>query len=536
MTDPTDHPDPKEATEAKLCAYLEGELAPADRAEIERHLAANPQHKQLLVELAKTRQWMQAIPRIPAPSDLAEAFQGQVERNMLLDTTPVTTAPRRWSQWWLAAAMIFLVLGLGAVVTLILLPNGKGSGVIVDKGYPGPAADKTAGSSTQPGASPAAVVAPAATAPPAGPAAAGVPAPTPASPPSAEMGAMAEKAAKDESTPKPAGGGGGGVNGGNGGGRELDERAAADAKSRQVAPDAAKQSDVPAWTPPATGLNVPAGDHTIYVVVRTADPVATSAKALAFFDAGHLAIDPIEPVGGPALAMRNAAADQAGGRAGFATNAAAPSDLELRRQQQNLQQSQAGVTIRGGPVSTQTGPQAPPTTAPTADVATIAAHGLTHGQVERLAFALAEPNAPGDVRIMRPDQGKYVDELTVTPITRGRSLLVVVPQLDKPGVDKANVVKVADDGTVTLPMIDPVEAAGASTADLSKRIAEQYREENIIPAAQVQVKLLPAEVATDMLTKASPTTMPLAAAQATTGPVAEAADYTAVVVTEPPAK
>src|SRR5450432_2364325 len=85
MPQPSDHLDPKEATEAKLCAYLEGELAPQDRAEIEQHLAANPQHRQLLGDLAKTREWMRLIPRESSPVDLAEAFQGQMERSMLLD-------------------------------------------------------------------------------------------------------------------------------------------------------------------------------------------------------------------------------------------------------------------------------------------------------------------------------------------------------------------------------------------------------------------------------------------------------------------
>jgi anti-sigma factor RsiW len=71
MTDPISNIDPKEATEAKLCAYLEGELSPSERTEIEQHLAANPQHRQLLADLAKTREWMRSIPAESAPFDLA---------------------------------------------------------------------------------------------------------------------------------------------------------------------------------------------------------------------------------------------------------------------------------------------------------------------------------------------------------------------------------------------------------------------------------------------------------------------------------
>ena len=77
MSDPKDHLDPKEATEAKLCAYLEGELAPAERAEIEQHLAANPQHRQLLSDLARTREWVRSIPSENSPVDLAEMFLGR---------------------------------------------------------------------------------------------------------------------------------------------------------------------------------------------------------------------------------------------------------------------------------------------------------------------------------------------------------------------------------------------------------------------------------------------------------------------------
>src|SRR5580704_15434814 len=77
--------DPNEATEAKLCAYLEGELAPADRAEIEQYLNNYPQHRQLLTELAATRQVLRNLPRESAPSDVAEAFKGHMERAMLLD-------------------------------------------------------------------------------------------------------------------------------------------------------------------------------------------------------------------------------------------------------------------------------------------------------------------------------------------------------------------------------------------------------------------------------------------------------------------
>ena len=53
------HPDSmsqnSEQIEAKLCAYLEGELDEQGRAEIEKHLEQHPAHRKLLSEVGKTR-------------------------------------------------------------------------------------------------------------------------------------------------------------------------------------------------------------------------------------------------------------------------------------------------------------------------------------------------------------------------------------------------------------------------------------------------------------------------------------------------
>src|ERR1700744_2329718 len=117
----------EEATEAKLCAYLEDALAPAERAEIEQYLASNPQHRKLLAELATTRQWLMALPKQPAPPDIAESFQQQMERSRLLDDMETTAAAaplNRWPQRMLIAALVLLAAGLGLVVYLALPANG----------------------------------------------------------------------------------------------------------------------------------------------------------------------------------------------------------------------------------------------------------------------------------------------------------------------------------------------------------------------------------------------------------------------------
>jgi len=49
-----------------LCAYIEGDLDEAGRAQIEKHLSENPQHRKLMAELAAMRELVQALPRVKA--------------------------------------------------------------------------------------------------------------------------------------------------------------------------------------------------------------------------------------------------------------------------------------------------------------------------------------------------------------------------------------------------------------------------------------------------------------------------------------
>ena len=74
-----------ENIEAKLCAYVDGDLDPAGCAEIEQHLATNPQHRQLMVELREQRELLRGLPRAKAPEDMLESVQTQLERSVLLD-------------------------------------------------------------------------------------------------------------------------------------------------------------------------------------------------------------------------------------------------------------------------------------------------------------------------------------------------------------------------------------------------------------------------------------------------------------------
>lgn len=122
-----------EQIEAKLCAYVDGELDAAGRAEIEAHLQANPQHRQLLDELMRQRDLVRGLPRAKAPEDLFDSFQTQLERSVLLDhreEEPPAVAGRinRSSQWMAIAAVLAMAIGLAAVIYLVVLPRHQPGG------------------------------------------------------------------------------------------------------------------------------------------------------------------------------------------------------------------------------------------------------------------------------------------------------------------------------------------------------------------------------------------------------------------------
>src|SRR3954451_11566802 len=119
----------KEKIEAQLCAYIDGDISDADRAEIERHLEANPHHRELIRDLQGTRDVLQSIPRASIPGELNESLTGQLERSSLLDPTddePNTVVRiNRWPQFTAVAAVLLLAAGLAFVVYYSLPTNQK---------------------------------------------------------------------------------------------------------------------------------------------------------------------------------------------------------------------------------------------------------------------------------------------------------------------------------------------------------------------------------------------------------------------------
>lgn len=115
----------QEIIEAKLCAYIDGVLDTEGRAEIEKHLEANPQHRRLLESLRATRDLLRWLPREPAPPELAESLNGQLERSVLLDYDGAALRPSRWPRILAAAAIIALTAGLGVAVFMALPASQK---------------------------------------------------------------------------------------------------------------------------------------------------------------------------------------------------------------------------------------------------------------------------------------------------------------------------------------------------------------------------------------------------------------------------
>src|SRR5687768_8874686 len=120
-----------ENIESRLCDYIEQELDEAGRLEIEKHLEANPQHRELLDDLKETRRMVREIPREAAPPEVLESLQGQLERSVLLspaeeEESDLVLHVRRLPQVMAIAAMLLLAVGLAAVIYFVL-PQGAGT-------------------------------------------------------------------------------------------------------------------------------------------------------------------------------------------------------------------------------------------------------------------------------------------------------------------------------------------------------------------------------------------------------------------------
>jgi hypothetical protein len=420
MPETTDQPDPKEAVEAQLCAYLEGELAPAERADLERHLAQNATHRQLLSDLAEARRWLRAAPREKAPPEVAEVYREQVERSILMgeDAPPVRPAAR-WPQYAMLAAMVAVVLGLGTLVAVMLWGPSHAPGGPVAMNSAAPRAAPPL-ATTRPQVDVDAMVVP----PPASPVAA--------------PGAIANGAI-DGSAANNSGGFADALPANTAG-------KAAQSLADRPAPQQFAQSQN-ADGPGASQRAVVAGPRTVHLVVATADPAAVDGFIRQQLSPGRDAADKdtfgaTSAAGGGGRRARQAFAARA--------TAAAPA----------------------APSTPAAAASIVPTTAPSnalADGRHYVAVGLTVDQAVQLAAGLKGAAGPGgDVTGPSPaDRGRTIGS--------GQAVTVIVSRpTGGQGMPDVNVVRVSADGTVALPGIDPVPAAGATADELAQRVSAAY--------------------------------------------------------------
>jgi hypothetical protein len=119
---------PNPSLDELLCSFMDGELSPRQRTEVQRMAARDPEVARRLQQLQSCRSLICSLPPAQAPCDLLEQVRLSMERRTLLQEQPVF-ARRSAGAWQLAfrklsaaAAMIALLAVLGAVVYQIMAP------------------------------------------------------------------------------------------------------------------------------------------------------------------------------------------------------------------------------------------------------------------------------------------------------------------------------------------------------------------------------------------------------------------------------
>jgi hypothetical protein len=590
--------DSQENIEAMLSAYIDDELDEAGRAEIQRHLEANPSHRTLLEELKRARDFVRALPRATAPGDLSETLQGQLERSSLLDGDPsseatLTLKPNRWPQLVSIAAVVLLAVGLGTVV-YVALPHGapkatvaRGEGSDVKANAPdGMVSDALRGMSTRPTTTMSII-------PPA-PIIAGMP---------PEAVARADGPSRDEAGADRAGFAG--------------ERAATTLPLETSAPIAtsapvpvAPSDERVATTSPAfgvttTGNSVALGfappanapKDAVFLVVNSSNLSFTNARVTGYFATNNIAYESldasatddvadadvklgntpaVEPVGGAKSSpsqptseaqatAQNAAEDRSQRQAQLQQQARNTDQLTQDYQRQyggGTQQPVEGQAKEASPSKSESqlkskssyasdsmadrfplAPNAKSDASLDANAGGGAGSGaggggaqrvqnfyarkMTVRQVRELESQLTSPNVVGEAKqeVVLVDPGKRIEfkkaqvkdaepEPRADAVRDGDELQVTVDELVGPGVEKSNRVRVAQDGQIAMPMIEPVKVRGLTTDEASKEVGRRYRESHLITSPTVRVARVAPTPATNQ-SSAAPT------AGVTTAPTAD---------------
>jgi hypothetical protein len=116
-----------------LGSFMDGELSPRQRTEVQRMASHDPQVARRLQQLQNCRSLFCALPMDKAPNDLLEQIKVSLERHSLLQEQPVVRK-RSIGAWHLAfrrfvaAAAVLVLMGvLGGVVYQIVAPVSPGT-------------------------------------------------------------------------------------------------------------------------------------------------------------------------------------------------------------------------------------------------------------------------------------------------------------------------------------------------------------------------------------------------------------------------
>jgi hypothetical protein len=124
-----------------LSSFMDGELSPRQRTEVQRMAARDAQVARRLQQLQNCRSLFCALPVEKAPSDLLEQIRVSLERHSLLQEQPVVRK-RSIGAWHLAfrrlvaAAAVLVLMGvLGVVVYQIVSPVSPGAGPLASDSH-----------------------------------------------------------------------------------------------------------------------------------------------------------------------------------------------------------------------------------------------------------------------------------------------------------------------------------------------------------------------------------------------------------------
>src|SRR5262245_14406841 len=122
----------KPLSEELLSAYLDGELTPAEKSEVERSLEAAPKLRERLEDLAEVGQAIRSLPRPGAPSDLRRQVLAEISQRTRRAVSPASysTRPSRRHVWQWIGALVAACVVVGAVAIWSVGGRRPGEAVI----------------------------------------------------------------------------------------------------------------------------------------------------------------------------------------------------------------------------------------------------------------------------------------------------------------------------------------------------------------------------------------------------------------------